>query len=273
MHVRIGDFQYKHIRIPATEIYENIHDVFVENSTVFIATDERNKTFFEPLQKHYKVLFLDDFLHLIPDLNKNYYGMLDQRIASRGRTFTGAYLSTFTGYINRMRGYHSQKEKLPGYEMGILKSYFYAPKENKEDMTKYSPLRGPLWGREFPVAWRDIDHNLDREGLQKRHRSEFRQRRNPREISTRIRIEKESKRDVHQNPDSEGLQERHPPKSGQRKNETKKNHQSNPDDRERELKLLAERYQIKVYINSSSSDRETQQNPDRQKENPRGKTI
>jgi len=161
MHVRIGDFQYKHIRIPATEIYDNIHDIFVENTTVFIATDEQNKTFFEPLQKHYKVLFLKDFLHLIPDLNKNYYGMLDQRIASRGRTFAGAHLSTFTGYINRMRGYHSQKEKLPGHELGILKSYFYAPKKNKADMIKYFPLMGPLWGREFPVAWRDIDHNLE----------------------------------------------------------------------------------------------------------------
>jgi hypothetical protein len=154
MHVRRGDFQYAHTRIPATEIYENIQDVF-------IATDERNKTFFEPLQKHYNVLFLDDFLHLVPDLNKNYYGHLDQRIASRGRTFAGAYLSTFTGYITRMRGYHSQKEKLPGYEMGKLNSYFYVEKQNKEELSNYYSLKGPLWGREFPVAWRDIDHNLE----------------------------------------------------------------------------------------------------------------
>ena len=161
MHVRRGDFQYAHTRIPATEIYENIQDIFVENATVFIATDERNKTFFEPLQKHYQVLFLDDFLHLVPDLNKNYYGHLDQRIASRGRTFAGAYLSTFTGYITRMRGYHSQKEKQPGYKKGKLNSYFYVGKENKEELSNYYSLKGPLWGREFPVAWRDIDHNLE----------------------------------------------------------------------------------------------------------------
>lgn len=161
MHVRRGDFQYKQTRIPATEIYDNIRDVFVENSTVFIATDERRKGFFEPLLRHWNVLYLDNFLHLIPDLNKNYYGMLDQRIASKGIAFAGAYYSTFTGYINRMRGYHSQKDKLPGHEKGKLNSYFYVEKQHKEEMIHYYPLKGPLWAREFPVSWRNIDHDLD----------------------------------------------------------------------------------------------------------------
>ena len=161
MHVRRGDFQYKQTRISAEQIYENIRDVFVENSTVFIATDERDKAFFDPLRQHYKVLFLDEFLYLVPNLNKNYYGMLDQRIASRGRTFSGAYFSTFTGYINRMRGYHSQKDKLPGHETGKIRSYFYVEKQHMEEMSNYHSLKGPLWAREFPVSWRDIDRNLD----------------------------------------------------------------------------------------------------------------
>ena len=161
MHIRRGDFQYKQTRIPATEILENIRDKIADNSTVFIATDERDKTFFDPLRKHYHLLFLDDFLHLLPDdFNKNYYGMLDQRVASRGRIFFGAYLSTFTGYINRMRGYHTQKEHSEGYLDGNLKSYFYVPKQNRDDMETYRSLTGPLWGREFPTAWRDIDHNV-----------------------------------------------------------------------------------------------------------------
>ena len=161
MHVRRGDFQYKQTRIEAEQIYENIKELFPANSTVFIATDERDKAFFDPLRRHYNLLFLDDFLGLTPEINKNYYGMLDQRIASRGRTFAGAFYSTFTGYINRMRGYHSQKNKLPGYLEGKLNSYFYVPKEHQNDMSVYSSLKGPLWGREFPVSWRDIDHDLD----------------------------------------------------------------------------------------------------------------
>jgi hypothetical protein len=163
MHIRRGDFQYKQTRIDAGEIYINIADLFAENSTVFVATDERDKAFFEPLRKHYHLYFLDDFLHLLPDhFNKNYYGMLDQRIASRGKIFAGAYFSTFTGYINRMRGYHSQKEKAPkGYLDGALESYFYVPKSNKNEISTYSSLKGPLWGREFPTGWRDIDHDLE----------------------------------------------------------------------------------------------------------------
>jgi len=162
MHIRRGDFQYKETRIPATEIYDNIKEIFEDNSTLFIATDERNKTFFDPLAQHYQIYFLDNFVHLLPkDFNKNYYGMLDQRIASRGLKFAGAYYSTFTGYINRMRGYHSQKEKLDGYLDGKLESYFYVPREKRDDISVYSSLLGPLWGREFPTAWRDIDHDLE----------------------------------------------------------------------------------------------------------------
>lgn len=93
------DFQYKETRISADQIYENTKDVLVENSTVFIATDEKDSTFFDPLRKHYNLLFLNDFKHLFEDLNSNYMGMLDQRIASRGRTFIGAYYSTFTGKL------------------------------------------------------------------------------------------------------------------------------------------------------------------------------
>jgi hypothetical protein len=132
----------------------------VENSTIFIATDERNLTFFDPLRNHYHVYFLHDFKDQLEDLNKNFYGMLDQRIASRGRTFVGAYYSTFTGYINRMRGYHSQKDKLPGYEKGELNSYYYMPTKHKNAMRNYHSIKAPFWAREFPAGWRDIDHDL-----------------------------------------------------------------------------------------------------------------
>ena len=160
-HIRRGDFQYKETRIDANQIYENVKDVLVKNSTIFIATDERDLTFFEPLRQHYHVYFLHDFQDVLSDLNKNFYGMLDQRIASRGQTFVGSYFSTFTGYINRMRGYHSQKDKLPGYENGeLFNTYYYVPTKNKDVMRVYHSVKAPFWAREFPVGWRDIDHDL-----------------------------------------------------------------------------------------------------------------
>mmetsp|Transcript_36468 Transcript_36468/g.88342 ORF Transcript_36468/g.88342 Transcript_36468/m.88342 type:complete len:562 (-) Transcript_36468:4894-6579(-) len=74
-HIRRGDFQFKATRIGADEIYENSKDELTPNSTVFIATDERDKKFFDPLRAHYDLLFLDDFKDELNGVNTNYYGM------------------------------------------------------------------------------------------------------------------------------------------------------------------------------------------------------
>lgn len=68
-HVRRGDFQFKRTRIEATEIYDNVKNVLPDNRTLFIATDERNKSFFDPLKEHYTVRFLDDYKHLLIGVN------------------------------------------------------------------------------------------------------------------------------------------------------------------------------------------------------------
>jgi len=159
-HVRRGDFQYKGTRIDATELYKNSADWIPENATLYIATDERDKKFFDPIKEHYHVYFLDDFKDLFENMNTNYYGMLDQLIASKGRTFVGTYYSTFTGYIDRMRGYHSQKQKLEGYEDGAIQSYFFTPEGKKNVMRRYVPVEQAFYAREFPVSWRNIDKDV-----------------------------------------------------------------------------------------------------------------
>ena len=93
-HVRRGDFQFKKTRIEATEIYNNTKDYLKPGATVFIATDERKKDFFDPLKEHYNVLFLDDFKEELSGVNTNYYGMIDQLVSSRGRVFFGCWHST-----------------------------------------------------------------------------------------------------------------------------------------------------------------------------------
>mmetsp|Transcript_22535 Transcript_22535/g.34743 ORF Transcript_22535/g.34743 Transcript_22535/m.34743 type:complete len:124 (-) Transcript_22535:333-704(-) len=117
-------------------------------------------SFFKPLSEHYKLYFLNDFKHLLKDLNTNYYGMLEQLITSRGETFLGTYFSTFTGYIHRMRGYHSHKDKLPGYKEGKLHSYFFSPKSRVRENELYRAVQNPFWAREFPISWRDIDKGI-----------------------------------------------------------------------------------------------------------------
>ena len=159
IHVRRGDFQFKQTRLDADDLYKKSKHVLTPGMVLFISTDERDKKFFKPFADHYPIFFLDDFKHLFPDLNTNYYGMLDQLIASKGRVFVGTYFSTFSGYINRMRGYYISKYKKPGYEEGTIESYYFTPDKLFNIMTYYRPITNP-WQQEFPISWRDIDHGV-----------------------------------------------------------------------------------------------------------------
>lgn len=168
-HIRRGDFQFTDSRIEATQIYDHVREVLPGNTNkngtttttvVFIATDEKNKGFFDPLRRHYEIFFLDDFKDLLTNVNTNFYGMIDQLVASRGRFFFGCWHSTFTGYIVRIRGYHSQNAKLPGWEQGLLpNTFYYVPKEHLKIMHHYSPLYGAAFNREFPTSWRNLDYS------------------------------------------------------------------------------------------------------------------
>jgi hypothetical protein len=104
---------------------------------------------------------LDHFEDQIESISKNYYGMLDQLVASRGEIFWGAFYSTFTGYINRIRGYHAQKDSLN--KSGEINSFYYVPKQIahfRERMRTYHSLEPSFWQQEWPVAWRDIDFDV-----------------------------------------------------------------------------------------------------------------
>ena len=86
-HIRRGDFQYRSTRVSAMEIYNISRDEILEGATVYIGTDERDKSFFNDMSIHYDIVFLDDFAHLIQGINTNFYGLLDQLITSQSRTF------------------------------------------------------------------------------------------------------------------------------------------------------------------------------------------
>ena len=99
MHIRRGDLQYKQVKIPAEQWYENTKEIWHDDETIFIATDERNKTWFDPIAKHNKVKFLDDYFEYakLGDLDPYYLGMVDTIVASHGRAIAGTFFSTFTG--------------------------------------------------------------------------------------------------------------------------------------------------------------------------------
>ena len=173
IHIRRGDFDPTNLWLSADEIYrDNTQYMIQEGRTVYISTDEKDDSFFDPLREHYNLVFLKDFVHLLEGVNTNYYGMIDQLVAARGDTFVGTLFSTFSGYIHRLRGYHSQKLKSKGYRRGLLPtSYYYTPsndeklKERRDSMRRYTAARPPYWEQEWATAWRDIDFDVPEEGI------------------------------------------------------------------------------------------------------------
>jgi len=162
MHVRRGDFQYPPTQLSADKLYDLSKGELTERATLYIATDEKTKSYFDIFQKHYDVVFLDDFASkVIPDVNPNLYGMIDQLVAYKSRVFYGTWWSTLSGYVNRMRGYYIAKHKLEGYKDGTMKSFYFVPEERVLQMRSYIPVRKPIYCREFPVSWRDIDHGIE----------------------------------------------------------------------------------------------------------------
>jgi hypothetical protein len=162
LHVRRGDFSdyFDVTQSTAEDIYEmtSKNGVVPENATIYIGTDEGNKTFFNLLKERYDVLFLDDFEEELGDINTNFYGMIDQLVASRGSNFFGCWFSTFSGYIHRLRGYHANNKKVAGYEQGIVPtSFYYALKQHYGKMQEYHPVKKSFYAREFPTSWRLID--------------------------------------------------------------------------------------------------------------------
>eukprot|EP00547_Thalassionema_nitzschioides_P000183 CAMPEP_0194214692 /NCGR_PEP_ID=MMETSP0156-20130528/16033_1 /TAXON_ID=33649 /ORGANISM="Thalassionema nitzschioides, Strain L26-B" /LENGTH=610 /DNA_ID=CAMNT_0038943015 /DNA_START=47 /DNA_END=1879 /DNA_ORIENTATION=+ len=159
-HIRRGDFQYTVTRFDAPHIIRNSADKMTPNGTIYIASDEKDAAFFRPFRELYDVVFLDDFKYLLKGVNTNYYGMIDSLIASRSEVFFGCWFSTFTGYINRIRGYHNNKKKGPGYEMGYMESYYYALDDRKDHLHHFYPVKKSFYAREFPASWRLIDQGV-----------------------------------------------------------------------------------------------------------------
>jgi hypothetical protein len=149
MHIRRGDLQYKRVKIPAQEWYGNTKEVWQPNEILYVATDERDKSFFDDFTVHHDLRFLDDYWTLagLGELDGNYMGMIDTIVASRGRAFAGTFFSTFTGFINRMRGYHG---------MSMHDSWYsFLPKKNITQ--SWEIVDGPRYAYEWPDGWVGID--------------------------------------------------------------------------------------------------------------------
>lgn len=162
MHIRRGDFMewYPITALSAEELYETSNteiEKFSGSRVLYIATDERDRSFFDPFRKQYHVFFLSDFDDIANLSDTRFGGMVDQLVASKGEVFWGTFWSTFSAYINRLRGYHATRAELPGAERGELNSFYFSPEHKIHQMRQYMPVKLPLFMRDFPTAWINLE--------------------------------------------------------------------------------------------------------------------
>ena len=143
MHIRRGDFQQKHTRWPAEKILNHTLHLLDKHVSrlLYIATDERNISFFDPFREHFTVKLLGNYMipaH-VDDVNQNHLGMIEQIVCANSYVFIGTPLSTFSNFISRMRGnnfnilhrlYHLTVIKWLGYynsttSPGKMKKFYY----------------------------------------------------------------------------------------------------------------------------------------------------
>ena len=156
-HIRRGDFQHKHVKIPAKDILDlTLHLVpHHKDQVVYISTDEKDLSFFDPFFREFKaVYFLSNFtssgLVNFDDVNQNYIGMIEQVICSGSDVFIGTPLSTFTAYISRIRGYMNSTTP------GLYERTFYFMKNQMYQLHDKPHLALPFWPREFVEAFQGI---------------------------------------------------------------------------------------------------------------------
>ena len=152
MHVRRGDLQYKKVKLPARTWWNNTQELWNPDEILYIATDERNVSWFNPIARHRRVRFLSDYWDFanLSHLDPNYMGMIDTIVASRGRVFAGTWFSTFTGYINRMRGYHG---------LSMMDSWYsYLPR--KAALHNWTDVDHMAFAFEWPLGWAGIDADV-----------------------------------------------------------------------------------------------------------------
>lgn len=147
IHIRRNDFinVNAHYAIPQLDnLMDDIKNRIPNSIPLYIATDEKNKTLFDFLKESYTIYFLEDFFE---DLNQYESLVIDQIICCESDIFLGSKLSTFSDYINIMRGYYGKKDfhrEGTNFKMSTL-VYNKFPWEVEE----------PGWERIHSYRWND----------------------------------------------------------------------------------------------------------------------
>jgi len=155
VHVRRGDFldQYPRAVVSAEVILKSLRTRIPARSRLYIATNETDRSFFDPIARVYDVRMFDD---LKADRNLLRYeaACADMLICASAEIFVGNRLSTFSGYITRMRGYRGAADTGIYFTDGSCARRERQRKGRSRFSWQDSISAGtPLWGREYSEGW------------------------------------------------------------------------------------------------------------------------
>ena len=138
----------------------------------------QSHSFFAPLARDHPLRFFSDMRAETAGIGPAFHGMVEQLVASRGRTFSGTFMrraradplalpaprarltrfarplflrrspSTFSGFITRLRGYLGHSDN---------STFYFAPTEKYDALHHRTWPTSPYYTREWPIAWEDID--------------------------------------------------------------------------------------------------------------------
>ena len=144
IHIRRNDFitvrpnessSSSNLEVLATAL----KSLFNNDIPLYIATDEKDKSVFSEIEKHYRVIYLE---HLHSNLKPIESAIVEQIICSDAETFYGTYYSTYTKRINVMRGI---KRKQVNDFIGINKLNNDSPYKETDDIMPWREKPSKHW--------------------------------------------------------------------------------------------------------------------------------
>lgn len=111
IHVRRNDFvqdRSEHLSDVSTpsKFSSIIKYLFRDDKPIYIATDEKDLTFFDELKKYKTLYFFNDFYSDLDELDES---IIEQLICVNSEIFYGTYKSTYSKRINILRGYQNKQ--------------------------------------------------------------------------------------------------------------------------------------------------------------------
>ena len=151
IHVRRNDFLEAReddiacVNAPE-KILEMVNRLPLHNKSLplYIATDEKDRSFFDLLGEKYDIYFYEDFDYRFGnnfDEDNLHIAVLEQVICSQSENFFGTYLSTFSKRINIMRGLEGRQAE-DHYGINHLPEQ---PDENLDDVFPWRKMSDGHW--------------------------------------------------------------------------------------------------------------------------------